>query len=181
VGDVGQDHLVRDVGQEIPVLADELGQHDLLILAHPVIDQGVVEDFLGCRGPPHEPALIPCGHGVGVFRTEIPGGVKGPVGNRHLQGIPSACRRAVNLKGVGDAHAGATGVGACTRRRGPENDRNLGVLAFTVDELGIELPVGDHPGELHHDGRIGPYRVGADDLHFREFRTLSCRGAAAEH
>ena len=42
LGQVSQDDLVRDVGEEIPVLADQLGQHDAVVLSHPEVDQGIV-------------------------------------------------------------------------------------------------------------------------------------------
>ncbi len=130
-------HLARDVRHEVPVLADELGQENAVVLADAIIDQAVIEGLLRILGPTHEPALIPTGHGIGVFRPEVARGVQCAVGDHHLQGDAPARDRGIGLERVRHAHAGASRQGTSPRRSGTEYHRQLGVLAFAVDELGV--------------------------------------------
>ena len=55
------------------------------------------------------------------------------------------------------------------------------MLTFSVDEFRIQFSIGNHPGQFHHDGGVGTDGIGADHFHFRVFRALSSRCAAAQH
>ena len=105
-----QNHLVRNMGKEIAVLAYELGQHNPWILAHSVIDEGIIEYFLRRGRPTHKPPLISARHGIGMFGTKITRRIKGPIRDGHLQGITAPRCRAIHFKGIGDSDPRTPGI-----------------------------------------------------------------------
>src|SRR5271157_1041576 len=115
-----------------------------------------------------------------MLRTEISRGIEGSVGNGHLYGIPSSCHRAIEFTCIGDPYSCASSVRTGAARRSSQDDRELGMLTFTVDEFCVKLTVVNHPHQFHHDSGVRTDRIGTDDLYFRKFCRLGCRSAAAQ-
>ncbi len=140
----------------------------------------VVEDFLGRLRPAHDPSLVPGAHDVGVLGTEVSGRIQGAIGDRHLKGIAPAGGRGVDFHGVGHADARASGI--CPRPGGgsAQRDGDLGMLALSVHEFGVEVPVGDQFRQLHHDAGVRTDRVGADHLDPRGLGGV-CGGGTTRH
>ena len=150
------------------------------VLGHPVADQHVLKGLLGGRRPAQQPAHVAAGEGVVVLDTEGARVVERTVADQEQNGQPIGGRHHQRLEAIHPAGAAATGERSRTDRAGVLDDLELRMLAVGHDVLGVELAVGDDPGEVVHHLRVRADRVGRDDVHVGQADGLRHRLAAGE-
>ena len=177
VGDV-DDRL--GMGEEGAVATDRDGQEDPLVLGHPVGDQRRVQRFLRRLHPDQHPAQVADGERVVMLDPEGAGIVERPVADHgdHRQTQPGGHR--YRLEGVEPADAAGADEYTGADRRGVLDDLELGMFALGDDEFAVEIAVGNHLGNVLHDGVVGPDRVGRDDVDIGQPAGVGDRLGAAD-